>query len=334
MSRRPRIKLDRPVTHYHVMTRTAQQAFYLSDNYVPGFKSQCRGIIESMADIFYVKILAWVLMDNHYHLCLEIRRPPLDPCDIQARYERLQEHLLTKRPWREAYTSRFYDRFTDLSKFMAEINARMARAFNKANGTSGHMWGGRFKSKVIENEQSLMRVMTYIEQNPVRAGLCECPSDYAWCSTGQYKRNIEARRPVSLPEVGFLRHIAKKDRAQSYVTWMDFQAVRILHPEKKVCLPRAMIASHCLRDETMTEWREDFNAKRPVDWRSQAYGSEEFHQHIRQVEEQRKLELARIRHKSHQRRHARLKKEISVCALCSAKGEERQVHTDISTIKN
>ncbi|CAM2069348.1 Transposase [Sulfidibacter corallicola] len=307
MSRRPRIKFDLPVAHYHVMTRTAQQAFYLSDTYVKGFKGQCRDIIESMADIFYVKILAWVLMDNHYHLCLEVRHPPLDTRDLQARYERLQKLLATKRPWRETYAEKCYERFTDLSRFMAEINARMARAFNKANDTSGHMWGGRFKSKVIENEQSLMRVMAYIEQNPVRAGLCERPSDYEWCSAGQYRRLQDANRAVSPPEVGFLRQIDQEDRARSYVAWMDHQAMRILHPEKQVPSGQTGIAAHCLNEEALTEWREDFAAKRPVDWRSQAYGSDAFHQQIRQAVELRQLILGRTNHESSARKRSRSK---------------------------
>ncbi|CAM2063784.1 Transposase [Sulfidibacter corallicola] len=217
MSRRPRIKPQQPVTRYHVMTRTAQQAFYLSDQWVPGFKDRCLQIIEAMADIYYVDLFAWVLMDNHYHLCIEVRRPDICAMDIQARYERLQEHKTSPRPWRTEYVDRYYRRFTDLSRFMAEINLRMTRAFNKACGTSGHMWGGRFKSKIIENDESMLRVMTYIEQNPVRAGICQRPSEYEWCSAGNCHQRLAMGRSTTVPAVGFVGTWPKEKRALNIV---------------------------------------------------------------------------------------------------------------------
>ncbi len=47
---------------------------------------------------------------------------------------------------------------------------------------SGTLWEGRFKSCVIDAEVYLLVCQRYIELNPVRAGLVECPANYRWSS--------------------------------------------------------------------------------------------------------------------------------------------------------
>ena len=50
----------------------------------------------------------------------------------------------------------------------------------------------RFKSVLVENGEALQTMATYIDLNPVRAGLVEDPKDYRWCgyaeSVGGSKR--------------------------------------------------------------------------------------------------------------------------------------------------
>ena len=235
--RLPRLKPDLPNTFYHVMTRTAQKAFYLAESHDGEMKPEVDRIIRSMAQVYYVEVFAWVYMDNHIHLALSVKKPEMDPEDVQARFLKLQDHLKHPKPWREWYLDRTYERFTDLSWFMWEINRRIAVAHNHRHKTAGHFWGGRFKSKIIENEKALLKVMTYIEQNPVRAKLCQKPSEYRWCSAGATRNNIKKELPTKVPPIDVFRNIASENRAKAYVLWMDCQADLILHLELRAERP-------------------------------------------------------------------------------------------------
>jgi len=53
---------------------------------------------------------------------------------------------------------------------------------HKDRGTSGHVWQGRFKSPVIEEEEHLRTVMRYALANPLRAGMVADPARYPWSS--------------------------------------------------------------------------------------------------------------------------------------------------------
>ena len=283
MSRKPRIKLDTATAYYHVMTQTTRKGMYLTDQYVPGFKDQCLTIIQSIAQVFYVKIFAWVIMDNHYHLCIEIQKPKFEITDIKRRFELLQTHAAFPKKWRPEAANRHYERFTDLSCFMSEINARMARSFNRARNETGNLWGGRFKSKIIENEASLLRVMAYIENNPVKAGLCRYPSEYAWCSAGHSQQDQNFNRSNDLPEFEFLKNIQSKDRASVYAAWIDSLTAQIAgFPSRNVNIQDP---NQRQIDETiLRKMKKEFEEGTPEDWSTQAYGSSEFQEKIRHAE--------------------------------------------------
>ena len=98
------------------------------------------------------------------------------------------------------------ERITDLSAFMQTFNWRVSWEGNQRNGTSGHPprrtvgpWGGRFKSKLVEDEKALDMVVSYIELNPIRAKVYQKtegkkkervtePSEYPWCTAGRLQK--------------------------------------------------------------------------------------------------------------------------------------------------
>ena len=228
-----RIKPDWPITYYHVMTRTSQKAFLLQD---PAFKEEVTRIIHTFAQIYYVEVQAWVIMDNHVHLGLKILKPEPDVTDLKRRFQLLQAQLKHSQKWRDWYKNKYYQRLTNLSAFMWEINRRIAVSFNRQQHTWGHFWGARFKSKVVENEDAMMRVLSYIEQNPVRAGLVAKPSDYVHSSVGRIKQDIERGRAPKAPKLAWLRDLLEKDRAPAYLAWNDYLALMLHRPEKAMVL--------------------------------------------------------------------------------------------------
>jgi len=70
----------------------------------------------------------------------------------------------------------------DISKYMHWLNRGYAAYYNTKYATVGHVWQGRFKSKPIVKGAYLIHCATYIEANPVRAGLVRDIADYKWSS--------------------------------------------------------------------------------------------------------------------------------------------------------
>nr|WP_319392688.1 transposase [uncultured Desulfobacter sp.] len=68
-----------------------------------------------------------------------------------------------------------------LNLAVGEAHRRYTRMINFREGWRGHLWQGRFASFIME-ERYLLACTRYIEYNPVRAGLVECPEDWKWSS--------------------------------------------------------------------------------------------------------------------------------------------------------
>jgi putative transposase len=48
------------------------------------------------------------------------------------------------------------------------------------------LWEGRFRAGLVESERYFLACMRYIELNPVRAGLCAQPEQWAWSSAAHH----------------------------------------------------------------------------------------------------------------------------------------------------
>ena len=94
-------------------------------------------------------LYGYCLMSNHVHLLLR-------PCDCTI--SRIVQSLLV------SHTQR-YHRF---------------------HHSGGHVWQGRFKSPVIQDDEHLLTVLRYIEANPLRARLVEHAGEYPWSSFGSH----------------------------------------------------------------------------------------------------------------------------------------------------
>jgi len=73
----------------------------------------------------------------------------------------------------------------DLAKFMQGISRSYTSYFNKVYAKVGHLWQGRFNSRVIVRDQYAVDCMNYVELNPVRAKIVKMPSEYRWSSYGE-----------------------------------------------------------------------------------------------------------------------------------------------------
>ena len=101
--------------------------------------------ISEMSERFEVNIFAYVLMSNHYHLLVRTKR-------------------------------------ANLKKAMQWFGTTYTRRFNNRNFKKGHLFQGRYKSILVQNDAYLMQLSCYIHRNPLRAGIVRRLIDYKWSS--------------------------------------------------------------------------------------------------------------------------------------------------------
>jgi len=65
-----------------------------------------------------------------------------------------------------------------LSKIMQWILSVFASRFNRAHHLTGHVWGERFFSRIIETMRAYLEQYTYIDANPCSAGLVARVEDW------------------------------------------------------------------------------------------------------------------------------------------------------------
>ncbi len=71
------------------------------------------------------------------------------------------------------------------------INTMHARNINEKKQLKGRLWEERYYSCVL-NERHLVAAAKYIERNPVRARLVNCPWDWGWSSAKAHVSNVKA----------------------------------------------------------------------------------------------------------------------------------------------
>ncbi len=133
---------------YHVMLRGINRQVIFEDD---NDKKHFLRILQECRDISGFRLHAFCLMDNHVHLLIEPVNEPLE--------------TIFKR-----------------------IGVRYSGWYNYKYERSGHLFQDRFKSENVESNDYYMRVLRYILQNPMKAGLEDRPGTYPWSSYLAYKK--------------------------------------------------------------------------------------------------------------------------------------------------
>jgi len=86
-----------------------------------------------------------------------------------------------------------------LSGIMQWIMSIFAMRWNRINKLTGHVWGGRFFSRLMESLMEFLQVFRYIDDNPVKA--CQVTQTYEWQHGGLWHRRTGVREIVdAIPE--------------------------------------------------------------------------------------------------------------------------------------
>ena len=73
-----------------------------------------------------------------------------------------------------------------LSEGMRRVLNGYSRWFNRRNRRDGPLFRGRFRSKPVTSDTYLRTLLRYIDNNPVKAGLCAHPAEWPWGSARSY----------------------------------------------------------------------------------------------------------------------------------------------------
>ncbi|WP_458700967.1 REP-associated tyrosine transposase [Sulfurospirillum sp. 1307] len=136
----PRKQRINEIGFYHIINRGVERRtiFIDKEDYEKFLE-----IVDESSETYSFKVCSFCLMDNHYHLLLQIQEE-------------------------------------NLSLIMRQINSRYSIYFNKKYKRVGPLWQGRFRSFYIYDENYLSSVIKYIEYNPIKAKITQNIGQYQW----------------------------------------------------------------------------------------------------------------------------------------------------------
>jgi putative transposase len=188
------IRIEYAGANYHVMARgNRREAIFLDDDDRRFFL----GALSEACGMTGWRVFAWVLMSNHYHLCIQTPEP----------------NLVAGMKW---------------------LQNTVTRRFNVRHRAWGRVFGDRYKAISVEGGGYYGRTLVdYIHLNPVRAGIIkpgegQSVLDFPWSSVaGGYALPPEKRAKWLAAEAG-LAEQGLPDTAEGrreYVERLDRRAV-------------------------------------------------------------------------------------------------------------
>jgi len=191
MPRIARIKVKGEATVYHVMSRTALDGFVIGDVE----KDHLLKLLQRLSKLYFSEIIGFCLMGNHFHLLCRMHLGT-DYTDeqIRERHKLFFEAQIDEkdRELSDDQVQRFREKWEDLSEFIRDLKQGFSRYYNKRHNRKGFFWSERFKSVIVDNGDTLINCLAYIDLNPVRAKMVEKPEAYRWSSIGYHmQRNNE-----------------------------------------------------------------------------------------------------------------------------------------------
>lgn len=145
MARKPRLHYNGAI--YHVTARGNNRQTIFNDEYD---KTYYQTLVQHYKDKFACGLYAYVFMDNHVHLLVQVANQPI-------------------------------------AKFMQGIQQCYTMHYNYKYQHVGHVFQQRYKAVLCDNDSYLLTVVRYIHNNPVKAKIVST-LDYDWSSHSDYVR--------------------------------------------------------------------------------------------------------------------------------------------------
>jgi hypothetical protein len=197
VSRKPRREVVDPskVQVFHVLNRTVRRCWLFGEDPLTGInynhrKEWIEEMLRHFAVFFGIDLLAFAILNNHYHLMLrsrpdvvatwddtEVARRWLMICPIRKNEdgtpcEPSEKELDSIRNCKEVLAE-IRTRLSDISWWMRLLDQRIARRCNDEDGEKGRFFEDRFKAIPLIDEQAIIACSAYIDLNLIRAAIAE-----------------------------------------------------------------------------------------------------------------------------------------------------------------
>jgi putative transposase len=94
---------------------------------------------------------------------------------------RLLAYCLMPNHWHRVLWPKKNGEMTEFLRWLTITHSQRLHAHRNTTGF-GHIYQGRFKSFPIEQDESLLNILRYVERNALRATLVERAQEWRWCS--------------------------------------------------------------------------------------------------------------------------------------------------------
>jgi len=224
--RRNQISLE-ATPYYHLVSRCVRRQFLCGKDSLTGQdyshrREWIKARLAHLVDVFAIDLCAYAVLSNHYHLVVRVNETEaraLQPREVIQRWLRvfrgpawMHEFVnagesATPHPAMRLVIEGYRSRLMSIPWFMRCLNEPIARRANHEDGVTGHFWQGRYRSQALADEGALLAAMTYVDLNPLRAGMVDRPEAGRDCSAIQRFKNVATgtdvvSEPMIMPFAG------------------------------------------------------------------------------------------------------------------------------------
>lgn len=244
---------------YHCYARCVRRSYLCGQDVQTGqdFSHRRDWIVQrlkQLTSLFAIKICAYAVMSNHYHLVLYVHLAQANQWDREEIFNRWKK-LFAKdaEKWKavggvelEERINLWRERLMSVSWFMRCLNEIIACMANKEDGCTGSFWESRFKSQALLDEGAVLTAMAYVDLNPIHANMAETPESSDFTSIQERIDHLKQQQLSSEKEI---------DESIQPPHLMQFAAN--LQLETEPCIDFKLSEYLVLVDQTGRIWRED-----------------------------------------------------------------------------
>jgi hypothetical protein len=182
-----------------------RRAFLCGEDHLTGnnYEHRKTWVVERLAElskVFAIEVCAYAVLSNHYHTVLRVdqhKAQSWSEDQVIAQWEKLFSIPVLVQKYKEGtdiaavaleakkIIAEWRVRLMDISWYMRSLNEYLARRANEEDRCTGRFWEGRYKSQALLDEAAVLTCMSYVDLNPIRAGISDTPEESDFTSIQQ-----------------------------------------------------------------------------------------------------------------------------------------------------